>query len=204
MVEILGENDRKRTPNGPARSAVLDMRTTRNEVAIEIIDLNKWFGKFHVLRDIDLKVMRGERIVVCGPSGSGKSTLLRCINRIEDWQRGRVIVDGNEPAAFFSHPQHERTKLFLSQILRLLLHALVARSSVFSCFFCKHEKPAVRGRTCGSRNKNPGAACRPGAGVVSGVVSVNIFFWKILVTRVKRKIELPLSPSISTGSRLFP
>src|SRR5260221_3478256 len=96
MVEILAENDRKRTQNGSARSAVLDMRTTKNEVAIEIIDLNKWFGKFHVLRDIDLKVMRGERIVVCGPSGSGKSTLLRCINRIEDWQRGRVIVDGTE------------------------------------------------------------------------------------------------------------
>src|SRR5260370_40695030 len=96
MVEILGENDRRRTPTGPARSGVLDMRTTKNEVAIEIIDLNKWFGKFHVLRDIDLKVMRGERIVVCGPSGSGKSTLLRCINRIEDWQRGRVIVDGTE------------------------------------------------------------------------------------------------------------
>ena len=56
------------------------------------------------------------------------------------------------------------------------------------------------GRTRGSRNKKPGAACRPGA----GVVSVNIFFWKILVTRVKRKIELPLSPSISSGSRLFP
>ena len=72
------------------------MRTTKNEVAIEIIDLNKWFGRFHVLRDVDLKVMRGERIVICGPSGSGKSTLLRCINRIEDWQRGRVIVDGIE------------------------------------------------------------------------------------------------------------
>ena len=72
------------------------MRTTKNEVAIEIIDLNKWFGRFHVLRDVDLKVMRGERIVVCGPSGGGKSTLLRCINRIEDWQRGRVIVDGME------------------------------------------------------------------------------------------------------------
>src|SRR5438132_10630661 len=96
MVEILGENGRKRTPNGSTRSAVLDMRTTKNEVAIEIIDLNKWFGQFHVLRDIDLKVMRGERIVVCGPSGSGKSTLLRCVNRIEDWQRGRVIVDGTE------------------------------------------------------------------------------------------------------------
>src|SRR5499426_2558584 len=96
MVGSLSENGRKRTPNGSARSAVLDMRTTKNEVAIEIVDLNKWFGRFHVLRDIELKVMRGERIVVCGPSGGGKSTLLRCINRIEDWQRGRVIVDGTE------------------------------------------------------------------------------------------------------------
>ncbi len=72
------------------------MRTTRNEVAIEITGLHKWFGAFHVLRDIDLTVMRGERIVICGPSGSGKSTLLRCINRIESWQRGRVVVDGLE------------------------------------------------------------------------------------------------------------
>jgi hypothetical protein len=71
-------------------------------------------------------------------------------------------------------------------------------SSVFSCFFCKHAKPAARGRARGSRNKKPGAVCRPGA----GVVSVNIFFWKILVTRVKRKIEPALSPSIGTGSRL--
>ena len=73
-----------------------DMRTTAHEVAIGIIGLHKWFGSFHVLREIDLKVMQGERIVICGPSGSGKSTLLRCINRIEDWQRGRVIVDGTE------------------------------------------------------------------------------------------------------------
>jgi general L-amino acid transport system ATP-binding protein len=74
----------------------LDMRTTTHEVAIDIIGLNKWFGSFHVLREVDLKIMRGERIVICGPSGGGKSTLLRCINRIEDWQRGRVIVDGTE------------------------------------------------------------------------------------------------------------
>src|SRR6266852_5804011 len=79
--------------------AAPDMRTTRNEVAIEIVGLNKWFGAFHVLRDLDLKVMRGERIVICGPSGSGKSTLLRCINRLEDWQRGRVVVDGMELTA---------------------------------------------------------------------------------------------------------
>ncbi len=72
------------------------IRTTRNEVAVEIAGVNKWFDKFHVLRDIDLTVMRGERIVICGPSGSGKSTLLRCINRIESWQQGRVVVDGLE------------------------------------------------------------------------------------------------------------
>jgi general L-amino acid transport system ATP-binding protein len=64
--------------------------------AVEIIALNKWYGDFHVLRDINLTVARGERIVICGPSGSGKSTMLRCINRLEDWQRGRVVVDGKE------------------------------------------------------------------------------------------------------------
>ena len=73
-----------------------DIRTTANPVAVEIIGLSKWFGQFHALRNIDLKVMRGERIVICGPSGGGKSTLLRCVNRIEDWQQGRVIVDGVE------------------------------------------------------------------------------------------------------------
>src|SRR6516165_9102011 len=64
--------------------------------AVEIIALNKWYGDFHVLRDINLTVTRGERIVICGPSGSGKSTMLRCINRLEDWQRGRVVVDGKK------------------------------------------------------------------------------------------------------------
>jgi general L-amino acid transport system ATP-binding protein len=58
--------------------------------------LHKWYGEFHVLRDINLTVVRGERIVICGPSGGGKSTLLRCVNRLEDWQRGRVVVDGIE------------------------------------------------------------------------------------------------------------
>jgi general L-amino acid transport system ATP-binding protein len=67
-----------------------------SEVAIEMIDVHKWYGEFHVLREINLKVMRGERIVICGPSGGGKSTLLRCVNRLEDWQRGTVIVDGIE------------------------------------------------------------------------------------------------------------
>src|SRR5713101_5443858 len=92
----MSDDDQKRTAHRSPRGVALDMRTTKNEVAVEIVGLDKWFGRFHVLRDVDLKVMRGERIVVCGPSGGGKSTLLRCINRIEDWQRGRVIVDGTE------------------------------------------------------------------------------------------------------------
>ncbi len=63
---------------------------------IEIAALNKWFGDFHVLRDIEFDVWKGERIVICGPSGSGKSTLIRCINRLEEHQAGRIVVDGTE------------------------------------------------------------------------------------------------------------
>jgi len=67
-----------------------------DEAIIEIIDMHKWFGDFHVLQGISLTVHKRERIVICGPSGSGKSTLIRCINRLEEHQRGRIIVDGIE------------------------------------------------------------------------------------------------------------
>jgi len=67
-----------------------------NNAIIEIKDMHKWFGEFHVLQDINLTVQKKERIVICGPSGSGKSTLIRCINRLEEHQRGRIIVDGIE------------------------------------------------------------------------------------------------------------
>ena len=66
------------------------------DTAIEMRNVNKWFGDFHVLKDINMAVERGERIVVCGPSGSGKSTLVRCINRLEEHQEGDIIVDGVE------------------------------------------------------------------------------------------------------------
>ncbi len=69
---------------------------THDQLAIQISGLNKWYGDFHVLKDIDLNVARGEKIVVCGPSGSGKSTLIRCINRLEQHQQGRIRVNGTE------------------------------------------------------------------------------------------------------------
>jgi len=72
------------------------IKRSSEEKIIEIIDMNKWFGDFHVLRDINLIVYKGERIVICGPSGSGKSTLIRCINRLEEHQKGKIIVDGTE------------------------------------------------------------------------------------------------------------
>jgi general L-amino acid transport system ATP-binding protein len=67
-----------------------------DEVAVKMTDVNKWYGDFHVLREINLTVRRGERIVICGPSGSGKSTMIRCINRLEEHQKGQIIVDGIE------------------------------------------------------------------------------------------------------------
>ncbi len=66
------------------------------EAIIQFDKVNKWFGQLHVLRDIDLQVKAGERIVICGPSGSGKSTLIRCINRLEEHQSGRLVVQGVE------------------------------------------------------------------------------------------------------------
>ncbi|HBA32519.1 MAG TPA: ABC transporter ATP-binding protein [Gammaproteobacteria bacterium] len=67
-----------------------------DDVIIEIMGMHKWYGPFHVLKDINLTVRKGERIVICGPSGSGKSTMIRCINRLEEHQKGQIIVEGTE------------------------------------------------------------------------------------------------------------
>ena len=82
--------------NAAAAVTPKTLQVSDTEVAVEMVDVHKWYGDFHVLRDINLKVMRGERIVICGPSGSGKSTMIRCINRLEEHQRGQIIVDGIE------------------------------------------------------------------------------------------------------------
>jgi general L-amino acid transport system ATP-binding protein len=73
------------------------------DVMIQMTDVHKWFGEFHVLKDINLTVHRGERIVVCGPSGSGKSTMIRCINRLEEHQKGQIVVDGTELTGDLKH-----------------------------------------------------------------------------------------------------
>ncbi|WP_210163829.1 amino acid ABC transporter ATP-binding protein, partial [Microvirga flocculans] len=74
----------------------VEKRQVADLPAIDLQGVHKWYGEFHVLRDINLTVRRGERIVICGPSGSGKSTMIRCINRLEEHQKGRIIVDGTE------------------------------------------------------------------------------------------------------------
>ena len=79
-------------PQSPQKDDI----TLTGDSIIEIVEMHKWYGEFHVLQDIDLTVQKQERIVICGPSGSGKSTLIRCINRLEEHQRGKIIVDGIE------------------------------------------------------------------------------------------------------------
>jgi general L-amino acid transport system ATP-binding protein len=77
-------------------TATAERNELSDDAIIEITGMHKWYGEFHVLQDINLTVQKKERIVICGPSGSGKSTLIRCINRLEEHQRGRIVVDGIE------------------------------------------------------------------------------------------------------------
>jgi general L-amino acid transport system ATP-binding protein len=79
-----------------AEAAAVLRSAAADDVMIQMVNVHKWYGQFHVLKDIDLTVYKGERIVICGPSGSGKSTLIRCINRLEEHQKGKIIVDGIE------------------------------------------------------------------------------------------------------------
>ncbi|GMQ90258.1 MAG: amino acid ABC transporter ATP-binding protein [Gammaproteobacteria bacterium] len=90
-----------------ARKPVKKMTVSR-EIMIQMIGVHKWYGAFHVLKDINLTVNKGERIVICGPSGSGKSTLIRCINRLEEHQRGQIIVEGTEITGDLKHIEQIR------------------------------------------------------------------------------------------------
>ncbi|KAA3629295.1 MAG: amino acid ABC transporter ATP-binding protein [Proteobacteria bacterium] len=81
------------------------------ELMIELRGMHKWYDKFHVLKDINLTVTKGERIVICGPSGSGKSTMIRCINRLEEHQRGQIFVDGVELTGDLKHVEQIRKEV---------------------------------------------------------------------------------------------
>ncbi len=95
--------------------------------------VNKWFGKFHVLKDIDLSVARGERIVVCGPSGSGKSTMIRCINRLEEHQSGRIVVDGVELTSDVKNIERVRSEVgMVFQHFNLFPHLTVLDNCVLA------------------------------------------------------------------------
>lgn len=96
------------------------------ETIIEINQMHKWYGEFHVLKNINITVKRGERIVICGPSGSGKSTLIRCINRLEEHQQGQIIVDGIELTSDLKHIEATRREVgMLFQHFNLFPHLSV-------------------------------------------------------------------------------
>ncbi len=85
--------------------------TVSNDAIIQMINVHKWFGQFHVLKDINLTVNKGERIVICGPSGSGKSTLIRCLNRLEEHQKGQIIIEGTELTGDLKHVEQIRREV---------------------------------------------------------------------------------------------
>ncbi len=80
----------------------------QQEVMVELCDVNKWYGEFHVLKNVNLRVTKGEKIVICGPSGSGKSTMIRCINRLEEHQQGDIIVKGTPLTHDIKNVEHVR------------------------------------------------------------------------------------------------
>ncbi len=85
--------------------------TVSDDVMIQLKGMHKWYGEFHVLKDINLTVHKGERIVICGPSGSGKSTMIRCINRLEEHQQGQIIVEGTELTGDLKHVEQIRREV---------------------------------------------------------------------------------------------
>ena len=106
---------------------------------VTIAGLNKWFGEFHVLRDIDLDVPRGARIVICGPSGSGKSTLIRCVNALEEFQEGSITVDGIELGPSLRKVDEVRREVgMVFQNFNLFPHLTVLENCTLAPIFVRH------------------------------------------------------------------
>jgi len=113
--------------------------STDADPIIVMRDVHKWFGEFHVLRGIDLDVRRGEKVVICGPSGSGKSTLIRCINGLENYQRGEIIVDGIPLDGNVKHVDRVRREVgMVFQQFNLFPHLTVLENLVLAPMYVKH------------------------------------------------------------------
>ena len=113
------------------------------DVAIEMIAVHKWFGDFHVLKDINLTVNRGERIVICGPSGSGKSTLIRCINRLEEHQKGTIVVDGVELTSDLKNIEMVRSEVgIVFQSFNLFPHLTVLENLTVAPIWVRNVRKA--------------------------------------------------------------
>ena len=110
------------------------------EPAIVVDALDKWYGEFHVLKNINLHVQQGERIVICGPSGSGKSTLIRCINRLETHQQGRIIVNGTELIGNLKNIEAVRREVgMVFQHFNLFPHLTVLENCVVPQIFARRR-----------------------------------------------------------------
>ncbi len=109
-----------------------------SEYAVVMRNVHKWFGPFHVLKDLNLNVARGEKIVICGPSGSGKSTLIRCINRLEEHQEGDIIVDGTELTNDLKHIDQVRSEVgMVFQHFNLFPHLTVLENCTLAPIWVK-------------------------------------------------------------------
>ncbi len=110
---------------------------------IQIQKMNKWYGQFHVLKDVDLEVTAGERIVICGPSGSGKSTLIRCINRLEEHQEGKIVVDGIELTNDLKHIEQVRREVgMVFQHFNLFPHLTVLENCTLAPIWVRKQPKA--------------------------------------------------------------
>jgi general L-amino acid transport system ATP-binding protein len=119
-----------------------------DEVMISIDQMHKWYGQFHVLKNINLEVRRGERIVVCGPSGSGKSTLIRCINRLEEHQKGSIIVEGTEITGDLKHIEQIRREVgMVFQHFNLFPHLTVLENCTLAPIWVRKMPKAEAEKT---------------------------------------------------------
>jgi len=117
--------------------------TVSSEVMIEMRNVHKWYGEFHVLKDINLKVHKGERIVVCGPSGSGKATMIRCLNRLEEHQRGEIIVEGMELTGDLKHIEQIRREVgMVFQHFNLFPHLTVLENLTLAPIWVRNTPKA--------------------------------------------------------------